>query len=82
MTKENALQPVEQKTVVFYDDEITAVLVDDEKGRTVYVPVRPMCEFMDINWDGQRRRIQRDAVLSTEIKGVVVTTTPSLDGRG
>jgi len=28
MSESNALEPLEQRTVVFYDDEITAVLVD------------------------------------------------------
>lgn len=71
----NALIPIEQRTVIFYDDELTAVLVDDDRGRVIYVPVRPICDFMGLNWDGQRRRIQRDAVLSQEIMSVVVTTT-------
>ncbi len=72
---DKALLPIEQRTVVFYDDELTAVLVDDDNGRTIYVPIRPICDFMGLNWDGQRRRIKRDAVLSQEIMSVVVTTT-------
>lgn len=79
---DKALTPLEQKTVVFYEDELTAVLVNDKRGVTVYVPIRPMCEFMGLNWDGQRRRTLRDAVLKDEVKGVVVTTTPSEGGRG
>ena len=77
-----ALIPVAQRVVIFYDDELTAVVVDSVSGRTVYVPIRPICEFMGVNWDGQRRRIGRDAVLNDELQGVVVTTTPSSDGRG
>ncbi len=72
---EQALVPIEQRMVLFYEDEITAVVADDEQGRTVYVPVRPICDFMGLNWDGQRRRISRDAVLSQETMSVVVTTT-------
>ncbi len=30
---DKALTPIEQRTVVFYDDELTAVLVDDDNGR-------------------------------------------------
>ena len=37
---DNALAPIEQKQVVFYDDEITAVLVDNEEGQNVYVSIR------------------------------------------
>ncbi len=54
---------------------ITAVLIADERGSSVYVPIRPICDFMGLNWDGQRRRINRDAVLSQEVMSVVVTTT-------
>jgi len=72
----SALVPVEQKQVVFYDDEITAVLVTIGGRNEVYVPVRPICEFLGVSWTGQRRRINRDPVLSTEVKGVNVTFTP------
>lgn len=67
------LIPAEQKTVLFYDDEITAVRLED--GR-VFVPVRPLCDRLGVDWSAQRRRINRDAVLSEESKGVAVTATP------
>lgn len=67
-----ALQPVEQKTVLFYDDEITAVRLDD--GR-VFIPMRPFIERLGIDWNGQRRRINRDAVLKDEVTSVDVTST-------
>ena len=69
----NTLVPTEQKTVTFYDDQITAVL--DENGN-VYIPVRPICELLGVDWNGQRRRINRDPVLSEEVQGVDVTSTP------
>lgn len=72
---ETALTPIEQRTVVFYDDELTAVLVDNIHGRTVYVPIRPICEFLGIDWNGQRRRVNRDLVLSPKIERVDVTST-------
>lgn len=72
---DKALVPIEQRTVIFYDDEITAVLVDDDGHRVVYVPVRPVCDFLGIDWNGQRRRINRDPVLSSEIQRVDVTST-------
>lgn len=72
----SALTPVEQKQVVFYDDEITAVLVEVEGKREIFVPIRPICEFLGVAWDPQRRRINRDLVLSDEVKGVTVTVTP------
>ena len=73
MTEESkALVSVEQKEVIFYDDEIVAVRV---KNGTIYVPVRPICTLLGVDWAGQRRRINRDAVLSEEMRSVDVTST-------
>lgn len=69
---DKAIQPTEQKTVLFYDDEITAVRLAD--GR-VFIPVRPLVERLGIDWNGQRRRIIRDAVMSEEVASVDVTST-------
>ena len=66
----NSLSVIEQKTVAFYGDEIVAVRAKDGD---VYVPVRPICDLLDVNFDGQRRRINRDPV--QEVMSVVVTTT-------
>ena len=68
----NALVPVEQKTVTFYDDQITAVLTE---GDTIYIPIRPICELLGVDWSAQRQRLNRDSILSAEIQRVVVTTT-------
>ena len=72
----SALVPVEQKQVVFYDDEITAVLVNLRGKQEIYIPIRPICDFLGVAWDPQRRRINRDPVLASEVKGVTVTVTP------
>ncbi len=72
---EKALQPLEQKTVIFYEDEITAVLVAEDEKQEVYVPVRPICDFLGIDWSSQRRRISRDPVLSESTMSVVITAT-------
>ena len=72
---DTALIPVEQKKVVFYDDEITAVLVQIGDEEKVYVPIKPVCDFLGVSWSGQRRRINRDAVLSEETRSVNVTFT-------
>ena len=69
----SALAPVAQKSVAFYGDEITAILAEDGE---VYVPIKPICEFVGLAWSPQRRRINRDAVLSKKIRGVTVTVTP------
>lgn len=71
-----ALIPVEQKVVEFYGDKLTAVLVDVEGHSVIYIPVRPICDFLGVDWSSQRQRINRDPVLSPEfIPCVVVTTT-------
>lgn len=72
---DKALVSIEQKQVVFYDDEITAVLVRLGNETKIYVPIRPICDFLGVSWTGQRRRIKRDIVLSEEIRSVNVTFT-------
>lgn len=71
MTKKT-LVPTEQKQVLFYDDEITAVRLKD--GR-VFVPVKPICERLGIQWAAQSKRIRRDPVLSKEIMSMSITDT-------
>jgi hypothetical protein len=82
MSENNALIPLEQKTVIFYDDEVTAVLVEQDGRQTVYVPIRPICEFLGVDWRSQYNRIRRDPVLSKYFTGVVITTTPDPDRGG
>ena len=48
MSDDKALVPVDQRTVSFYGDVITAVLVRMEEGEQVYVPVRPICDFTGV----------------------------------
>ncbi|NHZ71983.1 MAG: hypothetical protein GWP17_02730 [Aquificales bacterium] len=50
MSKKPTLTSIEQRTVIFYDDEITAVLVDVDGRQVVYVPVRPLCSFLGVSW--------------------------------
>lgn len=73
--EQNALLPAEQRHVIFYDDELTAVVVASERGQTVYVPIRPICERLGLDWSAQRQRINRDPVLSESLMSVVITTT-------
>ena len=71
----NSLTVIEQKKVPFYHDQITAVRVEDG---TVYVPIRPICELLGVDWASQRKRINRDIVLAKQKMSVVVTTTDSV----
>ena len=41
MSDKKALIPVEQKQVVFYDDKITAVMVEGATSQHVFIPIRP-----------------------------------------
>ncbi len=81
MTKKS-LVPVVQKEVFFYEDVITAVLVKVGKQEQIYVPIRPICDYLGLDWSAQYRRINRDPVLSGAVQGIAITTTPSSDGRG
>lgn len=74
---ERALAPIQQKQVEFYGDELTAVLVEDG---TVYVPIRPICEYLGLSWAGQRERVNRDPILAESVRGVRVTRTPGTGG--
>jgi hypothetical protein len=84
MSKSIALAPIEQREVEFYDDRIVAVLlpVEGQEQPAIYVPVRPVCEFLGLDWRSQRHRIDRDPVLSEVKQGVVIMTPPSAEGRG
>lgn len=62
--------------VDFYGDQVTAVLVEVEGQQPVYVPVRPLCDYLGLTWPGQYERIKNHPVLSAGLRGVRVTLTP------
>ena len=72
MSEGNELTVIEQREVAFQDDKITAVLVE---GGEVYVPIRPICDTLGVQWAAQRKRITRDAVLQDELVNVSVSVT-------
>ena len=72
---ENQLMPVEEKTVLFYDDEIKGVIVMiTPSQQRVYIPIRPVCDFLGVAWSAQRRRILDDPVLAEELESVPINT--------
>lgn len=75
MSEERALIPVEERIVDFYGDQISAVLVDVDDQQQVFVPLRPICDYLGVAWSGQYERLQRDPVLSEVITSVRVTRT-------
>lgn len=75
MPDQAALQPIEQKTILFYEDEIVAVVVDESGRQQIYVPLRPICDYLGLDWPSQYKRVRRDPVLSEATNSVVITTT-------
>lgn len=70
-----ALAPIDQRVIDFYGDEVLGVLVEQAGERRIYVPIRPICRYLGLDWSGQRQRIMRDEVLRDEVRSVVVTPT-------
>ena len=75
MSDEKALVPLEERTVIIYDDELTAVLVRVGGEEQVFVPVWPLCDYLGVDWSAQFRRLSRDPVLSEVQATVAVTAT-------
>jgi len=70
---DKALVPVVQREVIFYEDVITAVQVDVDGRPQILIPLRPLCDHLELNWSGQLQRVRRDPVLSAELESVYVT---------
>lgn len=75
MSDEKQLVVIDQREIGFYGDQIVAVKVENGE---VYVPLRPICDLIGVNWPAQFRRINRDPVLSRRKSSVAVTAT---DGK-
>ncbi len=67
-----SLRPIEQKQVLLYDDELTAVRV---QGGDVYVALNQMCSSLGLDTQGQRQRISRHEILAEGV-GVCKLHTP------
>src|SRR4051794_38910663 len=67
-----AIVPVRAQTVDFYGDQLPAAQTDDE---TIYVPLRPICEALGLDWPSQTRRVRRDPVLVGALRWVAIMTT-------
>jgi len=72
VSDEKNLTIVEQKEVEFYGDVLVAVRTDNDN---VYVPVRPICDLLGVQWSAQSKRIKRDPVLSQESVSVSIMDT-------
>jgi hypothetical protein len=74
MGEETALVPRAEKSVDFYGDKISVALVGEE----IYVPLRPVSEYLGLQWNGQRARVMRDEVLSQRTR---LVNMKGADGR-
>jgi len=75
MNERTALVPVDQRQVDFHGDDLVAVLVEEAGQRRIYVPLRPICTYLGLNWSGQWERTHNDDVLAEELRSVWVTQT-------
>lgn len=80
MSEENqqqALVPIEERQVDFYGDDITAALVEvgNQEQPQIYVPLRPLCDYLGLDWSSQLKRTRRDEVLADALNSVVIMTT-------
>ena len=52
--------------------------VRDERTGVVYIPCKPICEAIGMDWDSQRQKIQQDEVLNSVAVQITVTAN---DGK-
>jgi hypothetical protein len=64
MTREEP-EIIDERWVEFYGDTILAVLAKIDGKLQVLVPVRPVCDVLGVDWNGQYQRIRRDDVLGS-----------------
>jgi hypothetical protein len=77
---QQALVPIEQRTIVFYEDQILAAVIEEAGQRQVYVPVKPISDYLGLAWPPQFQRIQRDEVLA-EVARLILLTMRSGPGN-
>ncbi len=58
---------------------IGQIYTDGSCGRAV--PIRPICDYLDIDWSAQQRRITNDPVLSRRARSVALTATETGGGE-
>ncbi len=75
MAESPSLMPIEERDVDFYGDSITALLVPSEPEPDIYVPLRPICDYLGLNWSGQLQRLRRDDILGEALRFVCVMHT-------
>jgi len=51
------------------------LLVEINGQRQIYVPIRPLCNYLGLDWSAQLQRMKRDEVLAESMTSVVITPT-------
>jgi len=72
--EEKALVPTTTQEVDFYGDLLTVALANE----TPYIAIKPITDFLGLDWASQRQRVQRDEVMKEESR---LITTVGADGR-
>src|SRR5690349_6707139 len=70
-----ALVPVQERTVLFYGDNIPVAQAADGE---LYVPLRPLTDFLGLDASAQRRRVARNRILQRRARDVSFTAA---DGK-
>src|SRR5258708_220533 len=70
----NALIPSEVQEVPFYEDRLPVASVNN----VAYVALKPINDFLGLDWSAQYRRVQRDEVMGDEAK---LVTIQAADGK-
>jgi hypothetical protein len=83
MTDQPILEPLDERHIDFYGDDVTAVLLPSRTGAEpqIYVPIKPICDYLGLSWPGQSERIRRDPVLSDAMQLIRVTRINSRRGN-
>lgn len=76
----STLVPLDERTIDFYGDPISGAIVQIDDEAQVYIPLRPLCDYLGLAWSGQLERTKRDQVLAEELRGVRVSRTPQEGG--
>lgn len=66
-TDERAIVPSVERVVDFYGDNIPAAQVDDGK---IFVPLRPLTDFLGLDRRGQQQRVGRDEEMLAQCRSI------------
>ena len=58
------IDPIEQHDVEYEGHTLVSTLIDQGNGPEIYIPLRPIVEYMGLTWGSQANRVKRDPILS------------------